>query len=72
MVTRADVPVYFLLGRDDHVVTATVAEQYYRVLQAPRGKQRFWFEKSAHWPQSEEPEKFQQLMIERVLPENAE
>jgi len=33
----------------------------------PAGKQLFWFEHFAHWPQLDEPEKFRQLMVERVL-----
>ena len=66
-VPRLEVPVYFMEGRRDHVVTSEVAEDYFRALDAPKGKELLWFEKSAHWPQLDEPEKFRQLMIERVL-----
>lgn len=64
---RLDVPIYFFEGRNDHVVTATVAEKYYGVLTATRGKHLVWFEHSAHWPQLEEPEKFRRIMIDQVL-----
>lgn len=69
-VPRVEVPVYFFLGRDDHVVTGAVAEKYFEALAAPKGKEFIWFERSAHWPQLEEPEKFRQLMVERVLKQN--
>lgn len=69
-IPRVDVPVYFFLGRHDHVVTGSVAEKYFNTLEAPKGKQFFWFEHSAHWPQLEEPQKFQEIMIDRVLHEN--
>ncbi|MDQ6623070.1 MAG: alpha/beta hydrolase, partial [Verrucomicrobiota bacterium] len=69
-VPRLDVPVYFFVGRDDHVVTAQVQEEYFQALDAPRGKELIWFEHSAHWPQLEEPEKFAREMSGRVLREN--
>ncbi|PZR74131.1 MAG: alpha/beta hydrolase [Chthoniobacterales bacterium] len=66
---RIDVPVYFLEGRHDRLVTtsAAMAERYFDALDAPRGKQLIWFEKSGHWPQLEEPEKFRAVLIEQVL-----
>jgi pimeloyl-ACP methyl ester carboxylesterase len=58
---RIDVPVYFFEGRHDRVVTASaaMAEHYFQALDAPQGKQLIWFDRSGHWPQLEEPEKFQ-------------
>ena len=69
-IPRVNVPVYFFEGRNDHVVTATVAARYFAQLDAPRGKQLVWFEHSAHWPQLEEPQKFRRVLIEQVLAEN--
>lgn len=66
---RLNVPVYLLEGRDDHVVTAQVAAEYFAKLDSPMGKTWVWFEHSAHWPQLEEPRKFQDEMINRVLNE---
>lgn len=70
-VPRLDVPVYFLQGRNDHVVTAEVASCYFDALEAPRGKQLIWFDQSAHWPQLDEPEKFRRVLVDQILAENA-
>ncbi len=68
---RIDVPVYFLLGRYDWVVTAEVAQRYFGKLEAPRGKQLIWFEQSGHWPHFAEPEKYRDLLVNKILPETA-
>lgn len=62
---RLDVPVFFFLGRHDHTATASaeMAEHYFTALEAPRGKRLIWFEHSGHWPQLEEPERFQAELI---------
>lgn len=59
---RIEVPVYFLLGRYDVIVSSALAEEYFRELEAPRGKTLHWFEESAHRPQREEREKFLEIM----------
>ena len=66
---RIEVPVYFFLGRHDYVVTSEVAERYFQALDAPRGKQLVWFEKSGHMPHLEEPEKYRAALIGKVLVE---
>lgn len=70
-IPRVDIPVYFMEGRHDYVVPATLVAQYVNQLQAPKGKALIWYEQSGHWPQLEEPEKFQAVMIERVLKDTA-
>ncbi|MGI9086198.1 MAG: alpha/beta fold hydrolase [Chthoniobacterales bacterium] len=67
---RLEVPVYFFAGRDDHVVTSEIAQKYFAALDAPRGKELIWFEHSSHWPQLDEPEKFRDTMVHRVLEQN--
>lgn len=62
-VPRVKVPVYFLLGKYDHLVSSALAAEYFDVLEAPAGKQLIWFNKSAHRPYTEEPEKFLEWMI---------
>jgi hypothetical protein len=62
-----DVPMFFLLGRYDWHVPAVLAEQYFEMIEAPC-KRLVWFEQSAHNPPFEEPEKFNQVLIEEVLP----
>ncbi len=69
---RLQAPVYFLEGRQDRVVTGESRKKYFNALEAPRGKQLIWFEQSAHWPQLEEPEKFNEVIVNRVLRENHE
>jgi len=63
---RLDVPVFFFLGRHDHTSTASaaMAERYFTVLDAPRGKRLIWFEHSGHWPQLEEAQRFQTELIQ--------
>jgi proline iminopeptidase len=62
-----DVPLFFLLGRDDWQVPAVLAAQYFATIDAPC-KRLVWFEHSAHHPPFEEPEQFQAVLIDQVLP----
>lgn len=57
-----EVPVYFLVGRHDIIVSHVLAELYFNELYAPEGKDLIWFENSAHRPFQEEKEKFHQVM----------
>ncbi len=61
------VPVFFFLGRHDHVIDAETSAAYYDVLEAP-SKTLVWFEESAHEPPMEEPAKFASLMVGLVRP----
>ena len=65
-VTEIDVPVYFFAGHHDYVATFKLVEQYYEILDAPI-KEIIWFEKSAHFPFYEEADKFNDVLINRVL-----
>ncbi|BCT68258.1 hypothetical protein NNRS527_01851 [Nitrosospira sp. NRS527] len=60
-------PVFFLLGRYDRHVPATLAEQFFARIKVPF-KCLVWFEQSSHNPPFEEPAKFNQVLIGRVLP----
>ena len=61
------VPVFFMEGRFDYESPSTIAAKYYESIQTPR-KELIWFENSAHLPNAEERELFNQLMVEKVLP----
>ncbi len=61
---KIDVPVYFLVGRHDIIVSHVLAEKYFNELEAPEGKDIIWFENSAHRPFQEEKEKFHKVMDE--------
>ncbi len=62
------VPVYFLEGRHDHEAPATLAQRYHETLRAPR-KDLVWFEDSAHFLNTEEPEAFNRFFVERLRQE---
>ena len=66
------IPVFFLLGRNDHWVPADVSLAYVDALTAP-SKELVWFEESGHEPFVDEPAKFNATMAEMVrqaLPPN--
>ena len=63
-IPRIEVPVWFVMGRHDTVVSDTVLARYFASLRAPRGKRLVWFENSAHAPHLEEPEKFRAVLRE--------
>jgi pimeloyl-ACP methyl ester carboxylesterase len=67
-VPELKVPVYILMGRHDYNWSAELAKKYFDTLKAPK-KEFIWFEKSAHAPNGEEPEKFNKVVIEKILPE---
>lgn len=67
LVPELSVPVTFCLGRHDHEVPAELSARYFAALRAPK-KELVWFERSAHMPNTEEPDKFNRLLIERVRP----
>ncbi len=64
---RLDVPVYFLTGRHDYNTPFELVEEYFEVLEAPH-KEIVWFEHSAHSPNLEEPERYQAVLIDEILP----
>lgn len=55
-------PVYLFEGRRDYVAPTACAAQLFGEITAPR-KAWVWFERSAHFPFLEEPEKFQQELL---------
>jgi len=65
-VPRVEVPVFFFAGKHDYNTAFEVVERYAEALEAPH-KELVWFERSAHSPNLEEPDRFQEEMIGRVL-----
>ncbi len=65
-VERLDVPVYFFTGRHDYNTPFELVEEWAQVLTAPH-VEIVWFDDSAHWASIEEPERFQDELIDRVL-----
>ena len=66
-LTEVKIPVYFIHGKDDYVINYALTKKYFEMLKAPK-KQFYTFEKSAHFPSFEEPDRFHTIMIEEVLP----
>jgi pimeloyl-ACP methyl ester carboxylesterase len=62
-----EVPVFLLLGREDHWVPAEISRAYFEALAAP-SKELLWFERSGHEPFADEPDKFNIAMAELVRP----
>ena len=62
-IPEVKVPVVFIEGKYDFEVPSSVAEEYYKVLKAPK-KSFYYFDDSGHSVQQDEPEKFNDLLIE--------
>jgi pimeloyl-ACP methyl ester carboxylesterase len=65
-VPEVDVPVYFFHGLYDYTCSYTGARSYFESLKAPL-KGFYTFERSAHSPLFEEPERMGQILREDVL-----
>ena len=59
-------PYYIFQGRLDRNTPASLVQEFYDSIEAP-DKDLVWFERSAHGPMGEEPEKFKKLMREKFL-----
>ena len=59
-------PVYIIHGKYDYQVSYTLSREYFEIIKAP-DKSFFTFEKSAHSPNIEEPEKFIQIVRQIAL-----
>lgn len=68
-VPELEIPVYFFHGIHDYTVSYPLAKDYFLKLKAPL-KGFYSFEKSAHSPIFEEPEKMNQILLEDVLKES--
>ncbi|MDO5291995.1 MAG: alpha/beta hydrolase [bacterium] len=56
-IPRVEVPVYFFIGRHDINAPTALAEDYYKLLDAPK-KELVWFEHSGHSPWLNESDLF--------------
>lgn len=61
-IGEAEVPVFFFLGRRDFNTPSQLAVQYLDRLEAPL-KGLVWFERSAHFPFFEEPDRFHSELL---------
>jgi len=58
---RFEMPYFILDGRLDYNTPASLVEEYFAAIEAPR-KELIWFEKSAHGPISDEPVLFKNTL----------
>jgi pimeloyl-ACP methyl ester carboxylesterase len=65
-VPELKIPVYFFEGKYDYTCSYSEAKSYFKKLKAPV-KGFYTFEKSAHSPLFEEPEKMQNILKEDVM-----
>jgi pimeloyl-ACP methyl ester carboxylesterase len=65
LVPALRMPVFLLLGRNDHFVPPETSVAYFEALSAP-SKKLVWFEHSGHEPFFDEPEKFNATMTDVV------
>jgi pimeloyl-ACP methyl ester carboxylesterase len=65
-VPKLDIPVYFMSGVYDYTVSYDLAKDFFEKLQAPM-KGFYSFERSAHSPLFEEPEKMGRILLQDVL-----
>jgi pimeloyl-ACP methyl ester carboxylesterase len=66
-VPSLQMPVFFFIGRQDHVVAAETSVAYFDMLSAP-SKKFVWFEASGHEPPVDEAAKFNATMTDLVRP----
>lgn len=66
-ISEIKCPVYFLIGSGDNQSYYTIAEDYYKFLKA-KNKKMFWFKESGHTIFNTEPEKLQEIIINKIKP----
>ena len=62
---KYEVPVYYILGRDDWQVASVVAEAYFETIQAPE-KKLYWIEEAGHLTNVDQPIAFNLALKEVV------
>jgi len=55
--------VYFFSGRNDYNTPLELVNEYFKILDAPKGKELVIFENSSHAPFMGEPERFNQELV---------
>ncbi len=65
-ITKIEVPIYFIHGKDDYIINYNLTKEYFQKLKAPK-KKFFTFDKSAHFPPFEEPDKFNDIVVNQIL-----
>lgn len=61
--TEYNVPVFYILGREDHQVPSQIASEYFERISAP-DKKLFWIEDAGHLPNITKPAEFNEALKE--------
>ncbi len=65
-ILEIDVPIYFIHGKEDYIINYDLTKEYFEKIKAAK-KEFITFDKSAHFPQFEENEKFNNLIIKKLF-----
>ena len=68
---KVDCPIYFFVGKNDIQTSTKITEDYFKDLKAPK-KDLFLFENSGHQIHHDEPEKFQNTILQIIVPNKSE
>jgi pimeloyl-ACP methyl ester carboxylesterase len=66
MVPEIKIPVFFMEGRFDYECLSDIAAKYFEILKA-LSKELIWFEKPAHFINSQERDLFTEILVEKIL-----
>jgi len=66
IVTKLKIPCYFVMGKYDYMTSSNAAKKYFDKIEDNQ-KEFISFEKSAHYPQYEEKEKFYKWMSDTFI-----
>ncbi len=62
-ITKLEIPIYFIHGRNDVHVFGEPVAQYYNSLIAPAGKKLVWMEKSSHMFHPDDAREIENILI---------
>lgn len=66
IVTKLELPFYFIMGKYDYMTSSNAAIKYFDMIEADQ-KEFISFDQSAHYPQFEEKEKFYEWMCDTFI-----
>ncbi|MFE4243271.1 alpha/beta hydrolase [Peribacillus butanolivorans] len=66
IVTKLELPSYFIMGEYDYMTSSNAAKKYFDMIEADK-KEFIAFEQSAHYPQFEEKEKFYEWISDTFI-----
>lgn len=66
IVTKLELPFYFIMGKYDAMTSSNAAIKYFDMIEADK-KEFISFDQSAHYPQFEEKEKFYEWMCDTFI-----